>query len=61
MHIDLSILQQAVNENKKNLNKIKSILQQSKNISVTTLDDGDNLPYFEESKFIEKKLLKFTN
>lgn len=58
MHVDLSILQKSINSDKKNLFKIKKILNRSKNITVSSLDTYDRKPFEFEKKKITDKFLK---
>ena len=58
MHIDLSLLQKSIKEDKKNLIKIKKILKKSKNISVSSFDNNDAKPFEIEKLNITNKFLK---
>lgn len=58
LHVDLSILQNAIDNDSKNFFKIKKILKKSKSISVSSLDKDDKQPFYQEIKFVENKLVK---
>lgn len=61
LHVDLSILQNAIDDDSQNFAKIKKILEKSKNISVSSLDNDDIKPFYQEIKFVENKLVKLVS
>ena len=58
MHIDLSILQKSINNDKNNFELIKKILKKSKNISICSFDNNDPKPFLLEKSSINNKFLK---
>ena len=61
IHVDLSILQNAIHHDLENLKKIKKILKKKTSISISTLDKNDKKPFFREKKYINKDLLNLIN
>lgn len=57
IHVDLSILQNAIDYDPENLKKIKKILKKNKNISISALDNNDKKPFFVEKKYINNNLI----
>lgn len=56
IHIDLSILNEAIKFDKNNYSKIMKIINQTKSFSISTLDHDDKNPFLKEVKSINKKL-----